>query len=313
MFDFIYYAVTFLVLYLSAIIFNLNLTPDIPSGFELKRLAKDGDPLAKKKSWALKNKEEVGLTLNYLFLITQAGFILLMSSKIGKIWPALLLSLSVIFGIRALQASNKLKRMFEFWNKFFIKKIRNVVKEIAPVLKVLTSKKSKDESIKRAFYSEAEFEFVFSRDSEVLDTPTKTKIQRMLNCPKTKIKDVMVKIDEIPKVDVNLSLTPVIYDELHQKGYDMALAFQGSDDNLTGLLYLTGSEAINQLDQSGGSVRVGDKMEQGIQYVSESTRLNDLISGFLKGGQNAVFVTGASGQVKGVVTSRSLLAWVSGA
>ena len=313
MFDFLYYAGTFLTLYVSAIIFNLNLTPDIPSSFELRRLAKDGDPLAKKKSWALKNKEEVGLTLNYLFLIMQAGFILLMSSKVGNVWSALLLGLVVIFGVRTLQASNKLKRMFEFWNKFFIKKIRGIIKELRPLIKLLTSKKGKDEKVKRAFYSEDEFEFVFGRDSEVLDEATRTKVQRMLNCPKTKIKDVMVKIDEIPKVDVNLSLTPVIYDELHQKGYDMALAFQGSDDNLTGLLYLTGSEAINQLDQSAGSARVGDKMEQGIQYVSESTKLNDLISGFLKGGQNAVFVTGTSGQVKGVVTSRSLLAWVSGA
>jgi hypothetical protein len=41
-------------------------------------------------------------------------------------------------------------------------------------------------------------------------------------------------------------------------------------------------------------------------------KLDDLIAGFLQGGQNAVLVTGAGGRVSGVITAKKLLAWVSG-
>jgi CBS domain containing-hemolysin-like protein len=218
----------------------------------------------------------------------------------------------VVFGLmRFLALQSYSKKMMAFWRKQVIVRAQPLVKFFRTLLKPLFKKSLKDVENTKAYYSEEEFVYKFEMDSDVLGESLRTRIGRVLKGSKTKAKDVMLGIGEVPKVDLNLSLTPIVYDELHQKGYDMALVFQGAESNLVGLLHLSGAEAVAQMNSSS-AIRVGDKMEQGLQYVKDDVCLDDIIDGFLKGGQNAVLVTGSGGQVVGVITARKLLAWVSG-
>lgn len=312
MFDFLFISAVIVLGYISSLLLNLDLVPEYPTEYELKRRARDGDGSAKKIAWARKHSSEVDLATKLTFLILQGAFILALSLEMKKVWPALLISLASFILVRVLKVKGYLPKMFVFWEKFFVGHAQEFVGLLSPILKPLYSKvsKSKIEEYK-SYYSEDEFIYRFGIDSGVLGDSMRSKIERILKGSKTKAKEIMLGIEAVPKVDINLSLTPIIYDELHKKGYDMALVYHGSNDNLVGLLHLSGSEAVEQLN-SASAIRVGDKMEQGLQYVTEDVKLDDLIAGFLQGGQNAVLVTGAGGRVSGVITARKLLGWVSG-
>lgn len=311
MFDFVFFSTVISLFYISALLLNLNLVPEFPTEYELKRKAREGDGLAKKKAWVMKHSAEVSITVKLLFLLAQGSAIILLSLRLKQVWPAVLISL-IAFGVMRLAVVKDFApKMFGFWEKLLINKMQDLIGLFRAILKPIYGKSYLDSERTKSYYSEEEFVYRFGMDSESLSEPTRKKIDRILKGSKTKAKDIMLEIKAVPKVDVNLSLTPVIYDELHKKGYDMAVAFQGAEDNLVGLLYLSGAEAVHQLN-TPSAVRVGDKMEQGLQYVTEDVRLDELVAGFLQGGQNAVLVTGAGGRVSGIITARKLLAWISG-
>ncbi len=314
MFDFLLFGAIIFLVCLSSFLLDLDLAPEYPTEYELKRRARDGDAFAKKNAWVKKHASEVNLVLKVLFLVSQGLFIVLASFKIGKVWPALVISALSFMVLRVMIIRGIGSNIFNYCSKFFVKHAQDLVGLFKPLIKPLyrhgSKNKARTESHK-SFYSEDEFMYRFGLDSDVLSDSVRNKVERIIKSSKTRSKEIMIKIDSIPKIDANLELTPIIYDELHKKGYDMALVFQGSEDSLVGLLYLSGPEAVGQLNSSI-PVRVADKMEQGMQYVTEDVKLDDLIAGFLQGGQNAVLVTGAGGRVSGVVTSKKLLAWVSG-
>lgn len=313
MFDFLFVSGVIVLGYLSSLLLNLNLNliPDSPSEYELKRRARDGDAFAKKSAWVKKHAVEVDFIMRLLYLVLQSLFILVLSIRLGRVWPALIGSLVGFIILRVVYVRGLAGRMFEFWKKFFVEHAQYLVKLFGHVLKPLYKRNAKNkEDEYRSYYSEEEFIYRFGIDSGVLSEPIRNKVSRLIKGSKTRAKELMIEVQAIPRIDANLQLTPIIYDELHKKGYDMALVFQGGEENLVGLLYLSGPEAIDQLNSS--SIRVADKMEQGLQYVTEDVKLDDLIAGFLQGGQNAVLVTGAGGRVSGVITSKKLLAWVSG-
>jgi Mg2+/Co2+ transporter CorB len=312
MFDFVYFTVVISLAYSSAILLNLNLFSDGISEYELKRRARDGDKSAKKRAWVKKHEHEVDLSLKLLFLLAQGLFVVLLGMRSGNLWLPIIAYLVVFCLIRFVLVKNLAPKMFAFWERNLINGMQDIVGLFKTILKpIFRPPVNFQPTSKKAFHSEDEFAYRFNLDSDSLSELTRKKIERILKGTKTKAKDVMLEVDSIPKVDVNLSLTPFIYDELHKKGYDMALVFQGTGDNLVGLLYLSGAEAIHQMN-TASTVRVGDKMEQGLQYVTEDVKFDDLVSGFLQGGQNAVLVTGPGGRVSGVITSRRLLSWISG-
>jgi Mg2+/Co2+ transporter CorB len=312
MFDFFYFSLVIGLAYISTVLFNLNLLSDGVSEYELKRRARDGDRSAKKRAWVKKHEQEVGLSLKLLFLLAQGLFIVLLSLRSANLWLPVVVYVFVFCLMRFVLVKNFTPKMFSFWETSLINSMQDIVGLFKAVLKPIFRRPVNFQPVSgKAFHSEDEFAYRFNLDSGSLSELTRKKIERILKGTKTKAKDVMLEVDSIPKVDVNLSLTPVIYDELHKKGYDMALVFQGAGDNLVGLLYLSGAEAIHQMN-TASTVRVGDKMEQGLQYVTEDVKFDDLVSGFLQGGQNAVLVTGPGGRVSGVITSRRLLSWISG-
>lgn len=311
MFDFLFFSAVIALGYFSALLLNLNLIPEFPSEYELKRKARDGDALAKRQAWAKKHSVEVKVTSTLLYLIAQGSFIVLLSYRLNQAWAAALISVLAYILMRFVVVRDIAPRMFIFWEKLLISKMQNLVGVSRKVLKPIYGKSMSDSERAKSYYSEDEFVYRFGLDSEALSEGTRKKVDRILKGSKTKAKDIMLQVKSVPKVDVNLDLTPVIYDELHKKGYDMALAFSGDNENLVGILYLSGSEAVSQLN-TPSSIKVGDKMEQGLQYVTEDTKLDELISGFLQAGQNSVLVTGAGGRVSGVITARKLLAWISG-
>lgn len=311
MFDFLFFSFVILFTYFAALLLNINLVPEYPSEYELKRKARDGDVIAKRRAWAKKHSAEVKVTSTLLFLLFQGIAVVLLSNRLGQAWTAVLVSTLAYMIIRLILVKDIAPRMFSFWETFLIGKMQDMVSASRKIFKPIYGKSYNDSERLKSYYSEEEFVYRFGLDSEALSEDTRKKVERILKGSKTRAKDIMLEVNSAPRVDVNLDLTPVIYDELHKKGYDMALAFQGSSDSLVGILYLSGSEAINQLNSSG-SIKVGDKMEQGLQYVSEDTKLDELISSFLQAGQNAVLVTGPGGRVSGVITARKLLAWVSG-
>lgn len=309
MFDFLYFSCVIILAYFVGTLLNLDLGDDV-SEYELKRRARDGDGSAKKEAWVKKHLEDVKFSLFVVSLLLQVGLVLLVSLRF-EVWVALVIMLGAFVLLRFASLRNPFKKIFAFWRKQIIFRAPALVKFCRTCLKPLFRKSLKDVQVAKSYYSEEEFAYRFEMDSDVLSEALKSKVGRALKGSKTKAKDVMLGIESVPKVDVNLSLTPIVYDELYQKGYDMAVVFQGAESNLVGLLHLSGSEAVSQMNSSS-AIRIGDKMEQGLQYVKDDVCLDDLVEGFLKGGQNAVLVTGSGGQVAGVVTARKLLAWVSG-
>lgn len=311
MLDFLFFSLVISLAYFSSLLLNINLVPEHPSEYELKRKARDGDSYAKTKAWAKKHAVEVRVTSTLLSIFVQGLFVVLLANRLGQAWaPAGLLLLSYIL-MRLIVVKDMLPKMFSFWERLLIKKLQAFINASQKVLRPIYGKSYSDSERSKAFYSEDEFVYRFGLDSESLTEQTRKKVDRILKTSKTKAKDIMLPVKLVPKVDFNLDLTPVIYDELHKKGYDMALVFSGTDDNFTGVLYLSGSEAVSQLN-SISSIKVKDKMEQGLQYVTEDTKLDELVSVFLQAGNNSVLVTGAGGRVSGVITARKLLAWVSG-
>lgn len=311
MFDFLFFSAVIALGYFSALLLNLNLVPEFPSEYELKRKARDGDARAKDQAWAKKHSLEIKVTSTLLYLLSTGIFFILLTNRLKQAWPAALISLLSYIAMRMLVVKDIAPRMFTFWEKALVRKMKDIVEILRKVLKPIYGKSYSDSERLKSYYSEEEFVYRFGLDSESLSEETRKKVDRILKGSKTKAKEIMLPVKSIPKVDINLDLTPVIYDELHKKGYDMALAFNGDNENWVGILYLSGSEAVNQLS-SPMAIKVGDKMEQGLQYVTEDTKLDELISGFLQAGQNGVLVTGAGGRVSGVITARKLLAWISG-
>lgn len=310
MIDFLYYSSLIILAYFVGVLLNTNLEAEQVSEFELKRRARDGDASAKKEAWVKKHIEAVSFSVLLITLLLEVVLIFLVSLRF-KVWVGLVVLL-ISFGVlRFSSLHTGTRKMFAFWHKQIVKNAQSFVGVLRSVLKPLYKKFSKEGEAKKSYYSEEEFAYRFELDSDVLGEVLRKRIGRVLRGGKTKAKDIMLGITEVPKVDCNLSLTPIVYDELHKKGYDMALVFQGAESNLVGLLHLSGSEAVGQMNTSS-VIRVGDKMEQGLQYVKDDVCLDDLVDGFLKGGQNAVLVTGSGGQVTGVITARKLLAWVSG-
>lgn len=263
MFDFLSIAVIIFAVYFSSVLLRLNLTAGLSSEYELKRKARDGDKLAKKQSWVKKYSIEVDFVLKFWLIVFSGLAYFLIAVRSKKLWLGPVVILAVFLLSKVLESKGLLDKELRFWRKITFNNIQDLVLLLRPVFRKAGLAKKKGEA-QKAYYSEDEFAYRFNLDSDVLSEGLRVKVSRMLKGSKTKAKDVMVEVKSIPKVDVNLGLTPMIYDELHKKGYDMALVFQGNEDNLVGLIYLSGSEAISQMN-SASTVRVGDKMEQGLQ------------------------------------------------
>lgn len=313
MFDFLYGISLIGVGSLVAVLVNSSFVSDTPSEYELKRRAKDGDGRAKKNAWLKKHTKDVSFTVTLMTLFAYLLFVVLLLVKLSVMWSAVVAGL-VLLVSRFVFVEGYLDKIFDWSQKRISGFLPGLVGLLKKRLKFFYGKKNGKEPGEpyRAYYSEEEFDYRLGLDGEVLSAPTQLKLKRMLGFRKVKSKDLMLPVKNLPRVDVNIGLTPIVYDELHRQGFDVALAYEGQQDNLIGVLYLaTGGGVVDEMS-GAGSIRIGDKIERGLQYVREDVALEEIVSGFLQSNQSAVLVTSPNGRVSGVITIKMVLGWISG-
>lgn len=118
--------------------------------------------------------------------------------------------------------------------------------------------------------------------------------------------DIVCPRKKFRAVETHESLGPILLDELHAAKQNTFLVFDGTFDNMVGVLTLADALKAKQ----GG--QVSSAMRPSITYVHEAFTLPEVLAALTATGQQLAVVVNASEEVVGVITLQQLVSELAG-
>jgi CBS domain containing-hemolysin-like protein len=247
---------------------------------------------------------------------------------IGKILAVLLISLAVLIstcwiypGFAALWPLLAFLTSFIFINNNYANKLqkkiallflknKSLIKFIKPILKhsgVINN--SKDNFDSNDFVpianSSDELAAIIQASKGNLKEEFYYKMIRSAESGSITISSIVVKIEDLPKIDQSAELTPAIYNELYEHGLNLALVYNSKPENVIGVLYFGGPESLAQIKSLP---MVKDRMEVGLEVVQDTLRVDDAVMKLLDTRHTVLIVKNKANKIIGIVSVKQLLA-----
>ncbi len=278
------------------------------STYEAKRRAQSGDKFFKQVVWAQKYREDFQFTLRLISLILLIGYSTLLAIKLPQWWAVTLLDLALVIVARYLSL---IKSLHSFYENYVYRQVLFLAVKITKLMRALVPifypKKSVKSGSTKPFYSQEEFLHNLEVGSDVLDPKIAAKLNRTLNLENQKLTALMHPVNTLPKIELASSLTPIIVNEMHSRGYPFTLVYSGKESNLVGILNLNSFEIDGTTPQN---LTVQDQALTNLHYASQNSNLGELIQELGASGKNYSFISGAGGQIVGVIDLHDILSWL---
>ncbi len=278
---------------------------------ELKRRARSGDEIANMLYRAVSYGPSLKVVLWGLIAITNAIFFVHLTNT-SPLWFAVCAIIAVIwFGFLWLPARDVSK--YSTW--FAIKMapvIGRIMEFVHPVVKRVGEyiEKHLPVSIHTGLYEKEDLiELINNQKVQAENRIDKSQLEMAIQVLKFGDKivaDYLVPRRQVTSVSIDDSVGPILMGEVHKSGHSRFPVYDGSKDNIVGILYLR--DILGQ--KEGGLVKKFVHKE--IVYIHEEQSLFDVLNATIKVRQHLFVVVNSFEEYVGIISIEDVLEQVIG-
>ncbi len=278
---------------------------------ELKRRARKGDELANMLFRAVSYGPSLRIVLWTFIAVTNALFFVVMNRS-APFWFAVIASLAVIwFGYLWLPARETTK--FGSW---IAARVAPVIGWLMEYIHPLVNRLGQ--------FVERHLPLIFHtglyEKEDLIDLIDKQKVQvenridkaeldmvkHVLTFGDKLVRDFLTPRRVVKSVSIDESIGPVLMGELHKSGHSRFPVFDGTQDNIVGILYLRDVVSTEET----GSIK--PLVRKGVHYVHEEQSLYDVLQASVKSRQHLFVVVNTFEEYVGVITVEDVLEQIIG-
>ena len=278
---------------------------------ELKRRARSGDQVASSLLRAASYGSSLRTLLWVLIVLVGAIFFTAVAQATEG-WFAVLLSGIVLwFGFIWLPAQDA-TRMGVWVASKAAPVFEKILQYLHPLLDRLVSfvRRHRPLNLHTGLYDKDDLLALFDRqkiqsDNRV-DANTLEIVEHTLKFADKKVSDILTPRRVVKSVSVDDTIGPVLMTDLHKSGFSRFPAYEGKQDNITGVLYL------RDLVRAKAGGTVGKVMSKQVCYVHEDQPLTEALDAILKTHQQLFVVVNSFEEYVGIVTIEDIMEEIVG-
>ena len=281
------------------------------SVFELKRKKELGNTEAQLVYPLRKKGNELLVTLIVGNVLVNSALTVSLDSRFSGVLAVVFSTILItLFGEIIPQAMLK-KHALSFGARLapYLSKVMLLMTPIAKPLAILLDRTIGDEI--PAIYSKQELvkileEHERSDDSEI-EADELRIVENALKFGDITIEEVMTPKSVIGAVKVSDVIGPVLLDKLHKTGFSRFPVYEGSLDNIVGVLYMQ-----DLVKQSKKQKSVSDVMTQKVYFVNENQKLDHALNAFLRTKHHMFIVVNEFQETVGIITIEDIIEQIIG-
>lgn len=278
---------------------------------ELKRRARSGDEMANMLYRAASYGPSLKIVLWSLIALTNALFFIFLTST-SPIWFAFMAILAVIwFGFLWLPARDVTK-----YGTWFAVKLAPVIgallEYIHPVVNRLGKyfDKHRPLSIHTGLYEKEDLvDLIDKQKVQVenrIDKAELDMVKQVLSFGDKKVVDYLIPRRLVASISIDDSVGPILMGEVHKSGHSRFPVYEGSKDNIVGLLYM--KDILGQ--KEGGAVK--KLIRKDVVYIHEEQTLYDVLQAAIKVHQHLFIVVNSFEEYVGIISVEDVLEQIIG-
>lgn len=278
----------------------------IPSR-ELKRLARRGDDVA----GLLYRAVAYGVSLKVLLggaAIVSGALSLAVFASATNVWWALIIVLTLAgLGAFVFVPSDDLTRGSLWLAKRAAPSIAWLLERVSPMIDVFVRlvRKHRHIYVHTGLYEKSDLIDLLEQqrgqpDSRISESEIEL-LQHALAFGDMLVADVLVPQRVVKKVASIEAIGPVLMDELNRSGFSRFPVYEGTQDNIVGILYLRDLVGVRK------SGTVADVMNRKLTYVHEDFTLYQALQAFLKTKRHLFLVVNSFEELVGIITIEDVL------
>lgn len=289
----------------------LRKTYDYMPRRELKRQAQQGDQVAGTLYKAVAYGPSLRLLLWIIIGLAAAGGFVLFVRVAPPVLSFLAVASLLWYGFVWMPAApiSGIGAKLVIWTTPFIAWLLNIFHPILVRLHSLVERRRTDMYHTGLYEREDLIEFLELQrsmaDSRVSESEIDMAIHALTFGGRT-VSEIMVPKRVVKMVQADDAVGPILINELHQSGYSRFPVYEGSNDRITGTLYL------RDLVTSRHGGRVHSVMRQDVHYVHEDQDLYRVLHAFIKTKHHLFVVVNSFEEYVGIVTIEDVIEQVIG-
>lgn len=274
---------------------------------ELKRWARRGDDVAR----LLYRAVAYGMSLNVLLggaaIVFGALSLVEFESATNVWWAVLIVLVTLGFGGFLFVPSERLTRGSLWLAERAVPLIAWLLERLSPVIDwfVRQSQRYRHVHVHTGLYEKDDLYELLERQKHQADSRIpKSEIdllQHALTFGEKLVSDALIPQRVVNKVKAGEAVGPVLMDELSRSGHSRFPVYEGSEDNIVGILYLHDLVGIRE----GG--KVSDVMSRQLTYIHEDFTLYQALQAFLKTKRHLFLVVNSFEELVGILTIEDVL------
>lgn len=268
------------------------------SSFELERLARVGDGLAKQEAVREQQLPRL-LTLKQLVQITLLILAVAVSIVTFGWWLGVVLSIALGF---MLGVVTRVALLRSAASKLYAPRENQLLKLVSnwPWLDMLRFESTQQASAGAA--SREDLQNIIERSAGIMTRDELARLQASLTLDNHVVEDIMTPVSVVDTADAKDTLGPLVIDDLHKTGHSRFPVIDKDIHHVVGILYL---HEVISLKSDKKTVR--DAMDSRVHYIHASHSLERALHGFLKTHRHLFVVVNDYRETVGVLTLEDVL------
>ncbi len=274
---------------------------------ELKRMARGGDDVAVLMYRPVAYGMSLKLLLGFFVLVFGAASLGFMVQAVG-VWLAVLALLAIlVLGAVAIVPGAELTQRSVWLARKFAPALGWVLERVQPVFDAVARfvQKHRPVRVHTGLYEKADLVELLRQQKGQADSRISNgeidMLVHALSFGDRYVSEILVPKRVVKSVAVSESVGPILMADLHKSGHSRFPVYDGTHDNIVGMLYLHDLVAAKQVGT------VADIMKRKLMYVHEDFTLYDTLQAFLKTKHHLFLVVNSFEEYVGIITIEDIL------
>ncbi|HLB66306.1 MAG TPA: CBS domain-containing protein [Candidatus Saccharimonadales bacterium] len=278
---------------------------------ELKRLARNGDKLAKMLHRAVAYGTSLTILLWLIIGLAGSAFFVLLTRSVPA-WAAFLASLLVVWFGFAWLPNSRTGLISDYSARWFTPLVAWLLRQFRPVFGRLEQFVNNHVHLQvhTGIYEKDDLLELLKNQKKQLDSRiTKDELRIVAGALKFSDKtvaEVMTPRRRVKMVKATDSVGPVLMSELHKSGHSRFPVYEGKTDNIVGILYL------HDLVEAKSGGKASELMSRKVYYVNEDFKLGHVLQAILKTKHHLFIAVNNFEDVVGVISIEDILEQIIG-
>lgn len=274
---------------------------------ELKRMARSGDDVAVLMYRPVAYGMSLKLFLGLFVILFGAASLALMVQAVGPWLAVLVLLATFVVGALAIVPGAELTKRSVWLAGKFAPVLSWVLERIQPVLDAIARfvQKHRPVRVHTGLYEKADLVELLEQQKGQADSRVSSgeidMLVHALSFGDRYVSEILVPKRVVKSVATHEAVGPILMADLHKSGHSRFPVYEGTHDNVVGMLYLHDLVAAKQTGT------VAEVMKHRLLYVHEDFTLYDTLQAFLKTKHHLFLVVNSFEEYVGIITIEDIL------